>query len=98
MNLFYDPSIPGLRQLVDTAEKSLKTHNIVIDYDGEVIIDPELKYSDVKLDRYKFRTQISHAVKSNAQNLKHLFDTLITAYNGKLNKIELYGGGMRRAA
>jgi hypothetical protein len=37
MNLFYDPSILGLRQLVDTADKSLSTHNIVIDFDGEVI-------------------------------------------------------------
>lgn len=82
MNLFYDPSILGLRQLVDTADKSLSTHNIVIDFDGEVIIDPEKKYAGVGLNRYKFRTKLNHSVLKSAEDLKALFHTLVSAYNG----------------
>jgi len=49
MNLFYDPSITELRQLVDSAEKSINVHNVVVDFDGEVIIDPEMKYKGIDL-------------------------------------------------
>jgi hypothetical protein len=47
MNLFYDPSLIALSQLIDNADKSLPAHNIVVDYDGEVIIDPEKKFAGV---------------------------------------------------
>ena len=47
MNLFYDPSISALRQLVDSSDKAVKVHNVVVDFDGEVIIDPEMKYQGI---------------------------------------------------
>ena len=81
MNLFYNPSIIGLRQLVDTADKSLPVHNVVIDYDGEVIIDPEKKFANVGLNRFKFHTKIHQSVKNNARGLKILFEELMNAYN-----------------
>ena len=81
MNLFHDPSILGLRQLVDTADKSLPVHNIVIDYDGEVIIDPEKKFAHVSLNRFKFHTKVHQSVKNNARCMKILFETLVNAYN-----------------
>jgi hypothetical protein len=90
MNLFYNPSLIGLRQLVDTCKKSLPVHNIVVDYDGEVIIDPETKFAGVGLNRYKFHTQISSSVKSNARALHMLFETLRTAYNNSGQVIELH--------
>ena len=90
MNLFYDPSIMGLRQLVDTADKSLPTHNIVIDYDGEVIIDPEKKFAGINLARFKFCTQITNAVNSNTQSLMELFETLRAAYNSHTSDIQLH--------
>jgi hypothetical protein len=80
MNLFYDPSIIGLRQLIDTANKSLPVHNIVIDYDGEVIIDPETKFTGVGLNRFKFHTKLNHADKNNPRSLKILFEELLNAY------------------
>ncbi len=89
MNLFYDPSIVGLRQLVDTADKTLPVHNVVLDYDGEVIIDPELKFAGIGLNRFKFRTQITQAVKNDARLLKTLFQTLLAAYNENNHRIEL---------
>jgi hypothetical protein len=73
MNLFYQPSIADLRQLVKAGKKSLSVHNIVVDYDGEVIIDPETKYAGIGLNRFKFHTQISQSVKNNARSMSMLF-------------------------
>ena len=89
MNLFYDTSISSLRQLVETADKSLPVHNVVVDFDGEVIIDPETKFAGVNLSRFKFRTQITQAVKSDARLLRTLFQTLLAAYNDNNHRIEL---------
>jgi hypothetical protein len=80
MNLFYNPSITELRQLVDSANNNLDKHNVVIDYDGEVIIDPKMKYKGIALNRFKFHTTISESVKHNTRSLKCLFETLVEAY------------------
>ena len=90
MNLFYDPSISELRQLVDSANKSINVHNVVVDFDGEVIIDPEMKYKGIDLGKFKFRTQISMAIKGNARSLRALFETLVEAYNRGEQAIELH--------
>jgi hypothetical protein len=90
MNLFFNPSLIALRQLVDTGKKSLSVHNIVIDYDGEVIIDPETRFADIGLNRFKFHTQINSSVKSNARALHLLFETLRAAYNSNGQVIELH--------
>ncbi len=90
MNLFYNPSLLSLRQLVDTGKKSLAVHNIVIDYDGEVIIDPELKFAGVGLNRYKFHTKIYQSIKNDARSLHLLFETLRTAYNNSAQQFELH--------
>jgi len=82
MNLFYNPSISELRQLVDSGHKSLDKHHVVVDFDGEVIIDPEMKYKGISLNRFKFHTTISESVKNNTRGLKALFETLLEAYNG----------------
>ncbi len=90
MNLFYQPSVTELRQLINSANKSFTRHNIVIDFDGEVIIDPETKYKGIDLNRFKFRTTITESVKSNARSLKALFDTLLEAYHKNNNGFELH--------
>ena len=90
MNLFYDPSIIGLRQLVDSADKSLPVHNIVVDYDGEVIIDPETKFAGIHLSRFKFCTQVTPAVNNDNGSLMTLFETLRAAYNDNNHRIELH--------
>jgi hypothetical protein len=89
MNLFYQPSIADLRQLVKAGKKSLSVHNIVVDYDGEVIIDPEMKYAGIGLNRFKFHTQISQSVKNNARSMSMLFENLLAAYNNNGLHIEM---------
>jgi hypothetical protein len=88
MNLFYDPSISALRQLVDSSNKSVKVHNVVVDFDGEVIIDPEMKYEGIELSRFKFHTKISESIKKNAKGMKALFETLLAAYNQNSHGID----------
>ena len=90
MNLFYDPSISALRQLVNTLDPSKKVHNVVVDFDGEVIVDPEVKYSGIELSRFKFHTKISASIKQNARGMKALFETLLEAYNRNNQGIELH--------
>ena len=90
MNLFYNPSISELRQLVDSGNKSLDKHHVVIDFDGEVIIDPEMKYKGIALNKFKFHTTISESVKNNARSLKALFETLLEAYQGNRFEIQRF--------
>jgi hypothetical protein len=89
MNLFYDPSISGLRQMVATADKSLPVHNIVVDYDGEAIIGPETKFAGIKLNRFKLHTRISQSLKGKAKNVKILFETMLAAFDNKGPLIQL---------
>ncbi len=96
MNLFYDPSISALRQLVDSSDKSVKVHNVVVDFDGEVIIDPEMKYEGIALNRFKFHTKISQSISKNAKGMKALFETLLEAYSRGEQAIQLHG--LKRAA
>ena len=81
MNLFYDPSLLALRQLVNNAKASQPVHNVAVDFDGEVIIDPELHFPNVDINRYMFHTNIN-TVENKENNLHSLFNKLIEAFNG----------------
>ena len=54
MNLNYDTDVAEFEALLATADKKLNAHNIAIDYDGEVIIDPEKHFPNVPTEKYKF--------------------------------------------
>jgi hypothetical protein len=81
MNLWYKPSIDHLKELIDNAVPSFKEHNIALDYDGEVIIDPEIHYPHVPIHRFKFHTQIGHMAGKRKANLKMLFAELVRAFD-----------------
>lgn len=80
MNLFFDSSASALRDLVASAEPSLFVHNIAVDYDGEVIIDPELHYPQVELERYKFCIQVRKASLQNLHKLQNLYQALLSTF------------------
>ncbi len=81
MNLFYDPSLLALRQLVNNANASQPVHNVAVDFDGEVIIDPEMHFPNVAINRYKYHTSINTA-ENKESNLRQLFNKLVDAFNG----------------
>lgn len=93
MNLHYEPTIAELRRLIESAQKSLTSHNIVVDFDGEVIVDPELKYPGIDLNRFKFRTRVTNLAKANERMLKALY-TELTAVFGKRAHLTIRTGRM----
>ena len=58
MNLFINPSIQELNQLLSQCDASTPNHNLVVDYDGEVLIDPDLSQPEIDLDRFKLRIRL----------------------------------------
>ncbi len=90
MNLFYNPSIFALRQLVDTANAQEPVHNIAVDYDGEVIVDPEKHYPQVDLKRYKYHTCVKldseGKVRELFRELVAIFNATNTLVHNKLNR------------
>jgi hypothetical protein len=77
MNLNYDQSQDALRALLSSADAKAPSHYIAVDYDGEVIVDPQLLYPDVDLSLYKYCTQLRTASLSNSRKLQALHDTLL---------------------
>ena len=58
MNLFSNPSIQELNQLLCQCDTTAPNHNLVVDYDGEVLIDPELQLPEIDLDKFKLRVRL----------------------------------------
>ena len=85
MNLFLNPSIHDLQALIQSAPEISHVHNLVVDYDGEVLIDPQLEQPDLDLNRFKFRVQLSEFSKrmimKGSANLKFLYNKLVQAWN-----------------
>jgi hypothetical protein len=54
MNLFYNPSITDLNSLLNSETGLEKKYNVIVDNDGEVIIEPASQERPNKLTRYKF--------------------------------------------
>ena len=87
MNLNYDQSPEALVALLATANKELPSHYIAVDYDGEVLIDPELHYPDVDVKRYKFCTQLRKASISNARRLQALHHALMNTLKEQFHSL-----------
>ena len=82
MNLNYDPTQEALIELLASAKEELPSHYIAVDFDGEVVIDPELHYPDVAISRYQFATQIRSASLRSARKLEELHNTLMNVLLG----------------
>lgn len=58
MNLFFNPSISEFRKLLNKTDHRLPVHDLVIDYDGEVLLDPQLQQPGLDLDKFKVHVQM----------------------------------------
>jgi hypothetical protein len=90
MNLIYDSTQEALKELVHVADTTMQTHNIALDYDGEVIMDPELHYPDVDLKRYKFCTTVITSMLKKEEVLQVLQETLMTVFEAQNKEIGLF--------
>ncbi|MBS1596193.1 MAG: hypothetical protein JST90_17915 [Bacteroidetes bacterium] len=78
MNLNYDQQPEALIELLAKADQSISDHHIAVDYDGEVLLDPQVQYPHVPLHRYRFHTRVWQAGMRSTQKLRELHHTLIT--------------------
>ncbi len=97
MNLNYDTSQHALMALISQADQSVESHTIAIDYDGEVLIDPEIHYPAVDIARYKFCTHVKDASLRNDYMIHALYKALFSIYEREMLLIG-YEGELNIAA
>jgi hypothetical protein len=78
MNLFFNPSINEFKKLLSKTNNGLPVHDLVIDYDGEVLIDPHIQQPELDLDRFKVHVQM----RGNEQ-FKKLFNFILRAWKNR---------------
>jgi hypothetical protein len=76
MNLFSNPSLSEFQKLISKVTNGKAVHDLVLDYDGEVLIDPQLEQPDLDLDKFKVHIRLQ-----SLQPLKNLFNYLLNAWN-----------------
>ncbi len=90
MNLFLNPSEREFRQLIIEAEKNNKFHDVVVDFDGEVLIDPQLEQPDLDLSKFKIHIRRSQLIKEalDPRWLKELFNNILQGWNEIYNSTQ----------
>jgi hypothetical protein len=87
MNLFHHHSVDELHSLIQNSPDNRNVHDVVLDYDGEVLIDPQLDHPHVDLNKFKFRLQLSdfskRALDMGSASLRYLYNTLLRAWNSE---------------
>ena len=59
MNLFYKPSLSELANLIDQNTLTSPQYHVIVDFDGEVLIDHQASLSPAALSKYKFHFTMS---------------------------------------
>jgi hypothetical protein len=85
MNLNYAYDKQALEALIAKADKSLDEHNLAIDFDGEVLIDPEKDFPNVPLQAYQFASRIRNASMREPIMVTALYDSLEMIYQTLIN-------------
>ena len=87
MNLNYDQSQESLKALLAKASKEIPSHYVAVDYDGEVIVDPDLRFPEIDVKRYKFCTQIRNASLSNLRKIQALHHALLDTLSERFHSM-----------
>lgn len=82
MNLNNPYDKASLKALTYTADKKLDVHTLVVDFDGEVVLDPEIYFPAVPVNKYKFCTQVEDKNLRDDVSLASLYDALDEIYVG----------------
>ncbi len=87
MNLFLNPSESELQSLIENAPQGKIFHDVVVDFDGEVLIDPQLEQPELDLNKFKFHLQLTEfskrALEHGSKSLKNLLSNLLNAWNNQ---------------
>jgi hypothetical protein len=76
MNIFLNPSISEFQKLISKVANGRAIHDVVLDYDGEVLIDPQLEQPDLDLKKFK-----AHIRLQSLKPLRDLYSYLLDAWN-----------------
>ncbi len=83
MNLFYNPSPSEFQELLRKNETK-EVHHLVVDYDGEVLIDPQLEQPGLDLNKFKVKMRLSRQRKEEIEKesgrLLNLFDNILDTW------------------
>ena len=93
MNLNYPYDKASLKALTQTADKNLDIHTLVLDFDGEVVLDPEIHFPGVAVSRYSFCTQVRDEHLKDEVQLAALYDALDEVFNSPGYPEQKYIGG-----
>jgi len=90
MNLFYKPSLSELASLIESNSGKEKNYNVIVDYDGEVLIDADSSISEPVLNRYKFYFKSMNSGNSTKgigffKHLTKLFKNLVFCWEKDLS-------------
>lgn len=97
MNLNYGYDKDALKSLIASADTTLEEHNVVIDFDGEVIIDPEKHFPNVPVAAYKFAAVVADKVLRSGIMINAMYDSLEDIFF-KLSRTAEYDGELGMAA
>jgi hypothetical protein len=88
MNLFLNPSMKDFQKLIRQANPNPTVHNLVIDGDGEVLIDPELNNPALDINRFpfRFRLRTDNLIGKSAQAMRYVYDFLLMEWESRMKK------------
>jgi hypothetical protein len=94
MNLFFNHEERELKDLISEAKEDKQVHDVVVDFDGEVLIDPELEQPNVDLDKFKVHVRLSNyainAIQKQSGYLKALYRKIEKAWNDKYDHLSSF--------
>ena len=89
MNLFFNPSIHELRKLIKDVDPNHAVHNLVVDGDGEVLIDPDLREPNIDINKFPFRFRLRSPqmlLNRGSQMLSYVYEFLLSEWENKMSK------------
>lgn len=103
MNLYYNPSLNELLDLIRRTDNHNNLHNLVVDYDGEVLIDPQIQQPELEVNKFKVLLKLSDPcmkmLSDKSASLRNLLNIILKAWyidEGKINAdIHTHSGKLR---
>ena len=85
MNLFTNPSASEFQKLFKKTNNTIAEHAVVVDYDGEVLIDPQVNQPQLDLNKFKVKVHLSEGklkiLYSQPARLQNLFKRIMNDWN-----------------
>lgn len=94
MNLFDNPSLTELSVLIAHNANYYSDYDVMVDHDGEVMIEPAVFMTQKRLNKYKFyfrglhgKSQIGVMAAKNLRYLNQLFKNLVYCWENNLKGV-----------